>query len=140
MVKGQLDQTRKNQRSAKQVAAPPTDLVTDSDPTAPQSADAFPPSDPGNVRLHHSCYAAVIEPVTGQIHSNQTGKFVNASSTGNNYILVVYDYNSNGILVEPLRSRTGPCILAAFQLVHARLVAAGLPPNSIAWTTSALRH
>ena len=127
MEKGHLDQTRKNQRSTKR----PVDTSTPCpvhDVPDPTHADAFPTSESNNVRTHQ-CYAAVFEPASGQIHSDQTGKFVLASSSGNNYILVVYDYDSNCILVEPMRSRTGPCILAAFQLIHARLTAAGLKPQ-----------
>jgi hypothetical protein len=46
------------------------------------------------------------------------------------YVLIVYDYDSNSILVEPLRSsQTGACILLAFIVVHARLVTAGLLPQ-----------
>ena len=117
MVKGHLDQTRKNQRSTKKTIAYNDDNEDDG---------LFPSSEPGNARTHH-CYASVSEPTKGQIYSNQTGKFVVASSTGNNYILVVYDYDSNSILVQPMRSRTGPCILGAFTiLLHALLVAAGL--------------
>ena len=129
MIKGHLDQARKNQRSTKQtkpksLVPPPPDLVL------PTLDDIFPASDPDNARTH-TCYAAVVDPseVSGQIHSDQTGKFVVASSSGNNYVLVVYDYDSNAILVEPMRSRTGPCILAAFKVIHARLVAAGLRPQ-----------
>ena len=130
MVKGHLDQARKNQRSTKKAlpsTSPPTD-TTDSPDPALIPDDPFPPSDPGNLRAHH-CYATVFEPATGQIHSDQTGQFVVASSAGNNYILVVYDYDSNSILVEPMRSRTGPCILEAFKIVHNRLVIAGLRPQ-----------
>jgi hypothetical protein len=126
MVKGHLDQTRKNQRSTKLALA-----RTPSDPTASATTEhdnAFPSSEPGNARTHQ-CFAAVFEPAAGQIHSDQTGKFIVASSAGNNYVLVVYDYDSNSILVAPMRSRTGPCILTAFQGIHARLVAAGLRPQ-----------
>ena len=119
MVKGHMDQARKNQHSTKN---PATALPT------PIHDDAFPLSEPSNVRTHH-CFAALVEPATGQIYTDQTGKFVVASTSGNNYILVLYDYDSNSILVEPLRSRTGPCILAGYQILHARLVTAGLRPQ-----------
>ena len=125
MVKGHLDQTRKNQRSTKPKAAEP--VLPASSPLSDHDS-AFPPSDPHNERSHH-CYAAIVDPTSGQIHTDQTGKFIIASSTGFNYILVLYDYDSNSILVEPMRSRTGPCILQAFQTLHARLVAAGLRPK-----------
>ena len=120
MIKGHLDQSRKNQRSTK-----PKPATSTTDELSPFD---FPASDATNERTHH-CFAAVVEPNTGQIHTDQTGKFIVASSTGNNYILVLYDYDSNSILVEPMRNRTGPCILGAFQTLHARLVAAGLRPK-----------
>ncbi|KAI2494253.1 hypothetical protein MHU86_20271 [Fragilaria crotonensis] len=123
MIKGHLDQSRKNQRSTKPVSPPP-----ELEPTASDTDDAFPASDPDNARTHQ-CFAAVFEPASGQIHSDQTGKFIVASSSGNNYVLIVYDYDSNSILVEPIRSRSGPCILAAFKIIHARLVTAGLRPQ-----------
>jgi hypothetical protein len=134
MHKGHLDQTRKNQQSTKpqSVRLPqPTPDINDAEHTPD---DSFPISDPGNARTHH-CYAAVFEPTTGQIHSDQTGQFVVASSTGNHYIMVVYDYDSNSILVEPMRSRTGPCILTAFETLASSLPA--YAHNSIALTTSA---
>ena len=127
MIKGHMDQARKNQQSTKPTTVPVPSL-TDTSATSPLPDDVFPQSEPDNVRTHH-CYTAIFEPATGQIHSDQTGKFIVASSTGNNYILVVYDYDSNSILVVPMRSRTGPCILAAVQVIHARLVAAGLRPQ-----------
>ena len=131
MIKGHLDQERKNQQSTKTDKVPPSPTPTAATPQRDDdTAVSFPTSDPGNARTHF-CYAAVVDPseVSGQIYSDQTGKFVIASSAGNNYVLVVYDYDSNAILVEPMRSRTGPCILAAFQVIHARLVAAGLRPQ-----------
>jgi hypothetical protein len=125
MIKGHLDQERKNQKSTKPIhAAAPTQQSDDSDTAN------FPNGDLGNSRTHF-CYAAIIDPsnASGQIHSDQTGKFVVASSTSNNYVMVVYDYDSNAIMVEPMCSLTGPCILAAFQVLHTRLVAAGLRPQ-----------
>ena len=135
-AKGHLDQDRKNQRSTKPTTANPDTAhrdVPDDSPTPPDNpldidAFDFPTSEATNERTHH-CFAAIVEPTTGQIHTDQTGRFIVASSTGNNYILVLYDYDSNSILVEPMRSRTGPCILKAFKLLHARLVTAGLRPQ-----------
>ncbi len=44
--------------------------------------------------------------VTGQIYSDQTGRFPQTSSRGNKYIMIVYDYPFNAILAEPITSRT----------------------------------
>jgi hypothetical protein len=50
-------------------------------------------------------YQQAVE-VSGQIFSDQTGRFPVTSSKGNQYIMVVYDYGSNHILAEPLKSRS----------------------------------
>jgi len=164
MVKGHLDQSRKNQRSTKMPSTTPssipppksalpvsTKIVNVQSPqgqhspkipspipsilpspvtefTTSEADDTFPTSEPNNARTHH-CYASIITPAAGKIHTDQTGQFIIPSSTGNNYLLIVYDYDSNSILAEPIPRRTGPCILLAYQTVHARLVAAGLRPQ-----------
>jgi hypothetical protein len=117
MIKGHLDQTRKNQRSTK---IPPDQPATDI------NTDAFP-TDTTTTRSHH-CYALIFEP-TGQIYTDQTGKFVTPSSNGNNYLMVVYDYDSNCIFAEPFKNKSAQSILTAYQTVHAKLCAAGLRPQ-----------
>jgi hypothetical protein len=112
MIKGHLDQARKNQRST-QPKLPPTS------PTPTIDLDSFPEAPADGARSHFS-YAAVFEP-TGQIYTNQTGKFVSPSSNGNNYLMILYDYDSNTIDAEPMKNRTGPKILKAYQALHQRL-------------------
>ena len=122
MIKGHLDQSRKNQRSTN------TSLITpDPDAQSEPDPDDFPTSPPSGERSHF-CYVSIMEP-TGQIYTDQTGKFVTPSSNGNNYLLVLYDYDSNAILAEPMKSRHGPAILSAYKLLHAKLCAAGLRPQ-----------
>ena len=53
----------------------------------------------------HVCYAMTYDP-TQRIYSDQTGCFVIPSSTGNAYIMCVYDVDSNFIFVEAFRTRT----------------------------------
>ena len=125
MIKGHLDQTRKNQRSTKATipgCKPPMIPASpdDSEDNHPASLIAPEPS--------HNCFVATFEP-TGQIYTDQTGKFVAPSSNGNNYLLVLYDYDSNCILAEPMKTRTAKSILTAFQTVHAKLCKAGLRPK-----------
>jgi len=60
-----------------------------------------------------------------------TGQFPTTSSQGNSYILVVYDFDSNGILVAPLKNHQAEVILEAYKLVHTRLCAAGLRPQLV---------
>ena len=59
----------------------------------------------------------VVEP-TGQIHMDQTGQFPYPSSRGYQYIMVLYDYNSNVILVEPIKNKKAESILNAFKILR----------------------
>jgi hypothetical protein len=125
-IKGHLDQIRKNPRSTKKGSK---SIEPTSAPDHEVTDDWHPTSDPSNRRTNH-CYVALIKPErSGQIHSDLTGRFAIASSTGNNYLLTVYEYDSNGILAQTMRTCTGPCILEAYKTIHGRLVAAGLRPE-----------
>eukprot|EP00543_Licmophora_paradoxa_P007200 CAMPEP_0202442320 /NCGR_PEP_ID=MMETSP1360-20130828/1777_1 /ASSEMBLY_ACC=CAM_ASM_000848 /TAXON_ID=515479 /ORGANISM="Licmophora paradoxa, Strain CCMP2313" /LENGTH=61 /DNA_ID=CAMNT_0049057657 /DNA_START=43 /DNA_END=225 /DNA_ORIENTATION=+ len=58
---------------------------------------------------------------TGQIYTDQTGKFITPSSNGNQYLMILYDYDSNAILAQPMKNRTAKTILEAYKKLHARL-------------------
>jgi hypothetical protein len=78
MIKGHLDQTRKNVRSTRKsalVLPDGTELKVSYD----DIEDYYPSLDLDNHRTHY-CYAATIEP-TGQIYTDQTGKFVHHPAT-----------------------------------------------------------
>jgi hypothetical protein len=94
MIKGHLDQSRQNQRSTK---------VTDE-----TNEDYFPSAMATGLKIHF-CYAAITS--TGKIFTDQTGRFILPSSTGNTQLMEVYDYDSNYIHAEPMKSKTGPAIL-----------------------------
>jgi hypothetical protein len=51
------------------------------------------------------------------------------SSKGNKYIIILYDYDSNAILAQPIKDRTAPELLTAFQVMEQELVARGLKPK-----------
>jgi hypothetical protein len=61
-------------------------------------------------------YAATID--AGQIYTDQTGIFPVVSSRGNKYIMILYDYDSNAILAKPIKDRTAPELLKAFQFME----------------------
>ena len=147
MIKGHLDQSRKNQRStqASNTATiipyddtevppiPPTATTSDITDDITEDSDAFPQSEPGNARTH-ACFAMIYDPPEkiypeGKIYTDLTGRFITESSTGNNYLFVLYDYDSNAILCEPIKNRTKHSILAAFQVLHTKLVKAGVRPK-----------
>ena len=60
----------------------------------------------------HNVFATIEE--TGKIYTDQTGRFPVRSSAGNQYILFLYDYDSNAILTEALKTRQGPELLKAY--------------------------
>jgi hypothetical protein len=72
-------------------------------------------------------YAATID--AGQIYTDQTGIFPVVSIKGNNYIMILYDYDSNTILAQLIKDRTAPELLRAFQVMEQELVARGLKPK-----------
>ena len=104
---GHLDQTRSNQRSTKrrwQTRDLYVNLVEDMEsPTT----------------LHRA----------GTTFSDMTGKFIMQSSQGNNYILVVFDGDSNYIFAEPLPSRSAEQIFKAYNKIHQILLNRGLEPR-----------
>jgi hypothetical protein len=75
----------------------------------------------------HFVYAATID--AGQIYTDQTGRFPVVSSKGNKYIMILYDYDRNSILAQPIKDRTATELLKAFQIMEQDLVARGLKPK-----------
>jgi hypothetical protein len=77
-------------------------------------------------------YVATID--AGQIYTDQTGRFQVVSSKGNKCIIILYDYYSNAIMAQPImaqpiKDRTAPELLRAFQIMEQELVARGLKPK-----------
>jgi hypothetical protein len=110
-TKGHLNQQRKNARTTK--VKDPKLIVTEPD-------------------LNHGIktqfvYAATID--AGQIYTDQTGIFPVVSSKGKKYIMILYDYDSNAILAQPIKYRTAPELLRAFRVMEQELVARGLQPK-----------
>ena len=108
-AKGHLRQIRKNIRSTK--------------PSAP-----LPPApDEPTTRSHFAFFKIVL--ISGTVYSDQTGRFPHTSSRGTKYIMIFYDYDSNAILAEPLKSRSGSELLRAFSKLHQHLTDRGLRPS-----------
>ena len=124
-TKGHLDQVRQNKQSTQHNTVTPTLSLSDPSDTDILD-DPFPDPLPGGHRTHH-CFASILEP-TGQIFTDQTGRFILPSSTGNTQLFIVYDYDSNSILAEPMRNKSAPEILAAYKRVFQTMTKAGLRP------------
>ena len=66
---------------------------------------------------------------TNTIFSDQTGAFPIISSRGYHYIMFVYIYNINAILMRYLNTKAGAEHLKTFKDVHALLLHRGLQPK-----------
>jgi hypothetical protein len=110
-TKGHLNQQRQNARTTK--VKDPKVIMTE------------PYLDQG-IKTHY-VYAATID--AGKIYTDQTGRFPVVSSKGNKYIMILYDYDRNAILVQPIKDRTAPELLRAFQVMKQELVTRGLKPK-----------
>ena len=127
MLKGHLDQTRANAQSTRPTIHVPRSLMPAAAAaciTAEDLAEAFdshPPSMEGPADVPgqrtHYMYAAIHD-AKGQIFTDQPGRFLVASSAGNSYMLVLYDYDSNHIHAEPMPSRTAKSIVDAYTRAH----------------------
>jgi hypothetical protein len=82
-------------------------------------------------------YAATID--AGQINTDQTGRFPVISSKGNKYIMLLNDYDGNAILAEPIKNRTAPELLRAFQVMEKKLTARGFQPKLMRLDNEALQ-
>ena len=88
---GHMRADRSNVRSTKQKIV---DMTTDSSNikiSNPVRANAF--------------YVKTVE-LTEKLHADQTGHFPVTSSKGNKHLLIAYDWDSNAILVHPLKSKS----------------------------------
>ena len=76
-------------------------------------------------------YASFNQPEmpTGKIHSDQTGRFPIQSSSGNKYIMVIYAYDPNYILVKPLPDISNESIVQSYQKIIQQLTKRRFKPR-----------
>ena len=67
-------------------------------------------------------------PVSGKIYTDQTGQFSIPSSSGNKYLFVLYEYDSNFIHAVPIPSRTKHQLLTAYKSSIALFKRRGFTP------------
>ena len=111
-AKGHLDQERANLQSTKK----PHDNADEND---------YFPQDGIAKKTYEN--ATLIFPMTPKLttYSDQTGRFPHRSSRGNEYIMIMYDYDANAILCEPLKNRQAKTIMMAWTHLHQRLTKHG---------------
>ena len=94
------------------------------------SLDMDPIQEPQNARTHevHAALICIDNKEFARSYSDQTGKFPVQSTRGNNYIFILYDYDSNAILSTPLSSRQASKITTAWTTCHNLLKSNGYEP------------
>ena len=90
--------------------------------------DACFPSPEADGLRTHLCYFTVCKP-REEVHTDLTGRFPIPSQTGMQYLFVLCHYDSNAILLEPVRNRKAETLLAAYEKIHKRLTKAGCRPK-----------
>ena len=73
----------------------------------------------------HQLFLKVTE-CSRKIYTDQTGRLTITSSRGYKYIMIAYDYDSNNILAEPIKSRTSLHTKDAYQTMSKLLCIRGL--------------
>ena len=117
-AQGHLCQQRQNLRSTKITATPSID-----NKTSEMTTTSVPPTEP-RVRTEMALLKSIEE--TGKISTYQTGSFPNTSSRGRKYVMVLYDYDSNAIISEPLILRSEHELIRAYSDLHTHLSNFGL--------------
>ena len=67
--------------------------------------------------------------ITGKISTDQTGRFPVTFSRGSKYLMVFYDYESNVIIAEPLKSRSKQKLVRTYPALHIHLSNRGHTPR-----------
>lgn len=119
-AQGHMDQSRMNYRSTK---------IQKTTSTDEEDEPIIPVQEPNNEKTQH-IYAATAEFTdTSMIYSDLTGKFPHTSKQGNKYILIIYAYDGNQILAEPMKERTDHEMIRAYKVILEHLKKAGLSPK-----------
>ena len=64
-----------------------------------------------------------------KMYTDQTGKFPVTSFRGYQYIMVLFEIDSNNIIVEPMKSRSTGNMILAYQTLVDRLKEKGIHPK-----------
>jgi hypothetical protein len=115
-AKGHLDQARQGLRSTH---------VAPKDLSPPDFDDIFPTQEATTSTCYITAIALPTAP-TGKYCTDQTGRFPCTSSSGNNYLLLAYHYDTNCILAEPIPNRKANSIVAGHKQIVKRLRRAGV--------------
>ena len=119
-TKGHLNQERKNLQTTKPMPTKESPVMEE---------DSFPePSNPP-VKTFEVLSTIVPFEANGKAFHDLTGRFPHRSSQGNEYLLIHYDYDSNGILAEPLKSKQSAEIKRGWKVLYDQLAKRGNAPS-----------
>jgi hypothetical protein len=123
MEKGHMDQSRQGQCSTSspplaETALPPTHNDANDD-ILPFQIEA---------RLTHLIFM-VIHDITGQVYTDQMGRFPITSNHGHAYLIIFYIYDANFIPFVPIKNHTKEELLRAYQITDKYLSSQGFKPQ-----------
>jgi hypothetical protein len=119
-TKGHLDQERKNLQST----TPTIQIKTEED-----NDNYFPTPESPNKKSYQASAKLIEFNTKNTGYGDLTGRFPHKSSRGNQYLLIIYDYDSNAILAEPLKNKTAGEITKAWMHIHNKLQTQGANPS-----------
>jgi hypothetical protein len=93
----------------------------------PVVVEPIPESDMVQEDKCNYMYAAIMD--INQIYTDLTGRFPTTSLSGNRYILILYDYESNSVLSAPMKNRGDKEMVRAFDLLSQSPIIRGLKPS-----------
>ena len=101
-----MDQERRNLQSTQpkqKIKVEPSKKIT----LEPSVRVKIEPDEIGsNANTCTNLFICAIVRATNKNYSDLTGKFPMQSALGNKYVLIVYHYDANAIIAEPLKNRT----------------------------------
>jgi hypothetical protein len=124
---GHLDQERANLQSTKSKVSPLQFLPSINTDVLSEDED-FAPA-PSSTKTFDVCGTIIPFVATRTGYHDLTGAFPHKSSRGNQYIFVLYDYDGNAILTQPIKNRQAATIRDAWLSLHQVLQRSGNAPN-----------
>ena len=85
--------------------------------------------DKESVKHHELCATITPFNIKIRVFSDLNGAFPHKSSRGNLYVIVMYDYDRNAIMAEPIENRQAKIICDAFLKIHKVIKARGSKPK-----------
>jgi hypothetical protein len=93
------------------------------------SLDVNPSQEQSNQRTNVIFTALLQTTAVQKSYSDQTGKFPVQSFRGYNYVMILYDYDSNAILTKPIKTRQANKLTKAWTSLQERLQSNGYAPT-----------